>query len=273
MKYSKSIYQYKDYRKYLRDYYDGQKQCTSRFTYEYFSKQAKIKSPNFLKLVMNGKRNLTIEKMHQFAKALKLSQLERNYFEILVFYNQAESEQTQTYYYQKLKELSKLNPAKKVECYTSDIIAQWYYPALILYLHDKEATVDLAPLALMVGVGGSDIGAIIKELLSAKILIIENNKYYSSSAYFYIHRERTNIIQQSYLRSQLCQSLKAFDNQQSGKKQACANFFSHTFTLSKAEWEKYVELVKSFLETTTTLSNEDTPNAIAQLNIQLFTVE
>ena len=164
MNFSKSVYQYKDYRKFLTDYYESCKHQSGHFTYKYFSTQAKIKSPNFLKLIMNGKRNLTIETIHCFAKGLKLSQQETTYFETLVLYNQAGSEKTQKYYYRRLQGLKKQNPTKKIKHYSNDLIAQWYYPALILYLHEKNINLDLLPLSQLINVNIGQIKNIIDNL-------------------------------------------------------------------------------------------------------------
>ena len=68
----KSILSYNDFRQYLEDFYQQQKRETHGFSFETFSTEAGIKSPNYLKLVIQGKRNLTTEATFKFAKALQL---------------------------------------------------------------------------------------------------------------------------------------------------------------------------------------------------------
>ncbi len=48
------------------------------------SKRAGLSSPNYLKLVMDGERNLTHEMARRFATAMRLSDDEASYFCILV---------------------------------------------------------------------------------------------------------------------------------------------------------------------------------------------
>ena len=55
-----SLGDYSDYRKYLNDYYRFKKANDRNYTYSIFSARADIRSPNYLKLVVEGKRNLSL---------------------------------------------------------------------------------------------------------------------------------------------------------------------------------------------------------------------
>lgn len=83
------IYDYMDYREFLRDYYVEQKRVDPKFSFRYFAKQAKFKSPAFLKMVIDGKRNISTQMAHAFARAIKLDRKQTAFFETLVLYNQA----------------------------------------------------------------------------------------------------------------------------------------------------------------------------------------
>ncbi len=49
-----SIYEYDNYRAFLKDMYDYQKAKTTYFSFRYFARKAGYASPNFLKLVIDG---------------------------------------------------------------------------------------------------------------------------------------------------------------------------------------------------------------------------
>ena len=53
------VFGYVDYRRYLADYYAHAKKCHYGFSFRVFSKRAEISSSNYLRLVIDGKRNLT----------------------------------------------------------------------------------------------------------------------------------------------------------------------------------------------------------------------
>lgn len=84
---------YTDYRQYLKDFYIYKKQTQSSlvrsYSYATFSAAADIKSPNYLKLIIDGQRNLSSSMIRKFAKALQLSKSEIEEFEALVNYGQA----------------------------------------------------------------------------------------------------------------------------------------------------------------------------------------
>ena len=50
------IYTYTDYRKFVKDYYLSKKKSIRRFSYRSFSEKAGFSSPNFIKLVIDGKK-------------------------------------------------------------------------------------------------------------------------------------------------------------------------------------------------------------------------
>jgi uncharacterized protein (TIGR02147 family) len=83
------IFKYIDFRKYLLDYYNEKKSTTRFFSYRYFSNKAGIKSPVFLKQIIEGERNLTLQTIDKFIVALNLNKKEVMFFRHLVQFNQA----------------------------------------------------------------------------------------------------------------------------------------------------------------------------------------
>lgn len=103
----KNIYEYRDYRKALKDFYEYQKKMVRGYTYARFASVAELSSPNYLKLVIDGNRNLTTANIQAFAKALNIEAQELDYFEALVLENQAETPREKTFYARRLKLIKK----------------------------------------------------------------------------------------------------------------------------------------------------------------------
>jgi uncharacterized protein (TIGR02147 family) len=84
---------YTDFRVYLRDVYEFKVRTQSSpvrpYSYAHFSAAANIKSPNYLKLIIDGKRNLSPDMARKFARAMGLSKELTEEFEALVQYGQA----------------------------------------------------------------------------------------------------------------------------------------------------------------------------------------
>jgi len=93
------VLQYSNYRTYLADYYEFKKAHSPIFSHRYFAQKAGVSSPNYLKLVMDGKRNLTKKSLMKFVTALGLKGLRAEFFENLVFFNQAEALAERNTYY------------------------------------------------------------------------------------------------------------------------------------------------------------------------------
>jgi uncharacterized protein (TIGR02147 family) len=82
-----------DFRQYLKEFYDFRRMLTRKdlrpYSYAMFAASADIKSPNYLKLIIDGQRNLSGEMTKKFAKALGLTKEEADEFHALVDYGQA----------------------------------------------------------------------------------------------------------------------------------------------------------------------------------------
>jgi uncharacterized protein (TIGR02147 family) len=122
------VFAFLDYRAFLRAFYQrGQRQ---RLSYRAFSRRAKLRSPNYLKLVIEGQRNLSLQMAERFASACSLSGEAARYFRELVAFNQAtEPEQRDTCYrrllgFRRYREIQRLDVAQ--DAYHS----RWYLPAI-----------------------------------------------------------------------------------------------------------------------------------------------
>ncbi|HEX5035669.1 MAG TPA: TIGR02147 family protein [bacterium] len=85
------LFDYTDYRLYLRDWLEDSK-GRKGFSQRRFSLRAGLGSPSYLKMVIEGERNLGVAALKGFIFALKLTGEERLYFRSLVLWNQAEDD-------------------------------------------------------------------------------------------------------------------------------------------------------------------------------------
>ncbi len=107
---------YMDYRVYLAEFYHFKKQQTRLsirpYSYAIFSAAADIKSPNYLKMIIEGKRNLSPDMVGKFAKACSLNKSQTEEFRLLVFFNQSEDPADRNY---ALKLLSEYRMEQKIK--------------------------------------------------------------------------------------------------------------------------------------------------------------
>jgi uncharacterized protein (TIGR02147 family) len=84
-----AIYLYSDFRQFLRDHYVYHKEHTRRYSFRAFSKAAGFSSPNFIKQVMDGEKNLAGDSAARLAGAMGLDEAAAAYFLDLVQFAQA----------------------------------------------------------------------------------------------------------------------------------------------------------------------------------------
>jgi uncharacterized protein (TIGR02147 family) len=84
---------YTDYRQFLRDFYEYRRAQTRAslrpYSYATFAAAADIRSPNYLKLIIDGQRNLSPEMAKKFARAIGLGKEDTEEFVALVDFTQA----------------------------------------------------------------------------------------------------------------------------------------------------------------------------------------
>lgn len=125
-----SIFEYRDYRLFLRDWYRAAKEARGSFSFRAFAKKADFHTSNFMMLVMQGKRNLTEESLKKFVVGLGLNKQEQEFFRNLVFFNQAQRHHDKNFYYQKLLQSKKLSQLKPIEKEEYEYYSTWYHPVI-----------------------------------------------------------------------------------------------------------------------------------------------
>jgi uncharacterized protein (TIGR02147 family) len=122
------VFRYLDYRRFLADVYAAQK--ARGLSYRAFSKRAALGAPNYLKLVIEGQRNLTPAMALRFAQAAGLAGESADYFVELVAFCQARKSNVKQAHHQRLLAFRRYREAHKLENAHAAYHAAWYLPAI-----------------------------------------------------------------------------------------------------------------------------------------------
>ena len=125
-----NVYDYLDYRQYLRDYYAEQKAKNPRFSYELFTRLTGFKAKSLLHNILSGKRNISKDGVYRIGSAIKLGRKELAFFQVLVDFGQATDPNARSLYFDKLCEASPHSPARKLQQNSYEYYSQWYFPAI-----------------------------------------------------------------------------------------------------------------------------------------------
>ncbi len=124
----KPVMQYTDFREFLKDFYQERKPYG--FTFREFSKLAGYSSPVFLKLVIEGKANLSEVGTERVANATGLASADAEYFRILVAMNQSKDAEQKKRLFKELRSIAKANKVKIVGEDQYDYYESWISPVL-----------------------------------------------------------------------------------------------------------------------------------------------
>jgi uncharacterized protein (TIGR02147 family) len=124
------VYAFADYRRYLAAYYDYAKAEQYGFSFRVFSRRAKIRSSNYLRLVIDGERNLTRDMAGRFAEACELLGPAREFFCELVEYCQGKTALERSRIYERLSRYRPFREARRLESAQAEYHSHWYLPAI-----------------------------------------------------------------------------------------------------------------------------------------------
>jgi uncharacterized protein (TIGR02147 family) len=124
------VFTFVDFRAFLREFYAQNKAGEYGFSLRAFSKRAQLRSSNYLKLVMDGERNLTQDMAARFAEACSLQGQAAEFFCALVAVNQAKSAKDYDRAYARLSRSSRYRSVHRLNRAQDAYHEHWYIPAI-----------------------------------------------------------------------------------------------------------------------------------------------
>ena len=128
------VFDYLDYRTFLRDLYQSRKAIDKRFSCRFIAQKVGFRSASYFTQVLNGRSAMTPEMAVRFAAFLRLEVREAEYLELLVLHDRARAAGERRGYLEKLasfREGSKrLVPSEHFEYFE-----KWHHTAIREFLH------------------------------------------------------------------------------------------------------------------------------------------
>ena len=128
------VFDYLDYRVFLRDLYQSRKAADARFSCRFIAQRVGFRSASYFTQVLNGRVGMTTEMALRFAAFLKLEPKEADYLELLVLHQRAKTVKERRRYLEKLgafrESRADLVPPEHYEYF-----AKWYHTAVRELLH------------------------------------------------------------------------------------------------------------------------------------------
>jgi uncharacterized protein (TIGR02147 family) len=131
---SDKLFDYLDYRVFLKEHYEKSKAANPHFSFRTFSNKAGFKTKDFLYRVIQGEKNLSQASIFKLVGALGLKREEIEYFENLVKFNQSRNLKEKDFFFQKLTalrgEYRESGPGHRLEEQQYEYYAKWWHTAV-----------------------------------------------------------------------------------------------------------------------------------------------
>jgi len=101
------LFEYSDFRTYLRDAYAARKAENPAFSHRYIAQKAGFGSSGAFARILDGSRRLTMDAAVGIARIFRFNRAEKAYFEHLVLHNQSDGEAERRFFLEKLAEVRK----------------------------------------------------------------------------------------------------------------------------------------------------------------------
>jgi uncharacterized protein (TIGR02147 family) len=271
MKLTKRIFEFDNYRKYLKYFYECSKEENGKFSLRYFSRIAGFKSHSVLRQVMEGQRNLAAPSIAKFTMALKLNREEAEYFRNLVLFNQATSTEEKQIYAEEILR------SKGYKRYHSPLLASqynyfshWYFVVVreLVGLPGFKEDMEWISKEINPAISTSEAKTALEELEKLGLIVRDKSgKLTQADAHLETPDE---VVSSSFAKCHkdfIKRAGESIDTVSREKR----DISGVTFGMSVEAMEKIKERIHAFRkEIVDIASQHPDPNSVYQLNLQIF---
>jgi uncharacterized protein (TIGR02147 family) len=255
----------------LKDFFNAKKQEKPSFSQRYFAKKVGFNAHNFCTLVIEGKRNLSIDSIQKIISGLGLKGKAGTYFENLVYLNQAKTLDEKEHFFQRAKKIG--NKTKFYQLHKDQFFfyEKWYYPVIRELVTLAEWKEDYSLLAKLVlpPIVPSEAKEAVELLLNTGMVKKDENSVYTLSNEFVTSEQVPEFIKKKARRDVLLKGIETIDTIMPSEKYAAYS----TITMSKGLYQEVRELLDDTREKILSLVAEDkTPDEVYEVVLQVFPV-
>jgi len=265
------IYEYDDYRMFLRDFFEAKKIESPTFSQRNFTKKAGFKAHNFCTLVINGTRNISADSIQKLIKGIGLTGKTATFFENLVCLNQSSTIQDKEYFFQKIKKSGKTAEFYQVNKDQYFFYEKWYYPVVreLMVLSDWNGDISKLSQLVRPPIHVSEAKEAVRLLLETKMVVQGSNGAYSLNREFVTSQNVPVLIKAKARRDVLLKGIETIDTIRPSEKYAAYS----TVTMSKKLYNEVRTLLNETRGKIVSMVSEDVnPAEVYEVVFQVFPV-
>jgi uncharacterized protein (TIGR02147 family) len=265
-----SVFAYREYREFLRDSFDELKRERRGFSHRAFARMAGFASSNFVHLVMQGKRNLSVSGIQKVARALKLKKSEAIFFENLVLFDQARTDAERNIYYERIAADHRYAKVHHLEKSQFEYYSRWYVPVIreMVLLNNFSEDPEWIARNIVPNITSREAGEAISLLLDLGLIerdgagrLVQRTRHISSGDAV------ASLALSNYQCEMIERAAKSIDSSPADVREVG----SVTFAVSKKRLVEAKRMIREFRSRLSSfLSEEEAAEAVYQFNVQLF---
>ena len=263
----KPIIEYHDYRLYMQDFCN-ERIRVSVFSWREFSRISGFSSPNYLKLVCDGKTRLSPHGAEKVGTAMGLVGFELEYFEKMVTYCDAKNDQLRKLAFDAMLELAASQKVKIVDGEAFRYFESWVHPVVRELAPVMEgATPGEIAKRCCKEVTANDVRESLDFMVKVGLLKRNGHAYEQTDKYLKGTTGVVSVALRSMHREMAAFAEKAIDEFDVSER----NFSGLIMGLSAEDYEKIVQKIKAFRKEIAEIALKSrATERVYRLNLQLF---
>jgi uncharacterized protein (TIGR02147 family) len=263
-----SIFDYLDYREFLKDHYEANKARNPFHSFRFISSKTGLDSSFYVK-VLQKQMHLSLKSLPCLINFLNLNKKESEYFTLLVRFNRADKKEEMKRCFENIIEFRNLRTntldAKKYEYFS-----KWYYVVIRELLNFTEFDGNYKALAMKLNppISESEAKKAIDLLCKLGLIRKNNEGFHELTEQFVTTGESWNSIAvENFQREMLHLAEDSINNIQKNNRETSTITVSISWECFKAMKERLREVRKELLEMA---KIEREPDGVFQINFQIF---
>jgi uncharacterized protein (TIGR02147 family) len=264
----KSVFEYLDYRAYLKDFYEKRKQQQGFFSYRYFGDKVGI-DPSYLLKIMLKSRHLSEKSISRVSSFCGHSESETEYFHTLVHFSKAKTNQESKLHFEKLLSIRYVKSRCLLE-QQYEYFHTWYHPVIrsVIEYFDFKNDYTLLGRQLSPSISAKEARASVRLLEQLGLIQKDGNGRYRLTETAVTTGEEWHSAAIAAFQEQTIRlSLEALNRHH----RSLRDVSTITMNIDAADFEELRDRITDFRRSIISFVNDsNNPDRTYQLNIQLF---
>jgi uncharacterized protein (TIGR02147 family) len=263
-----SVYEYGNYRSFLQDSVEYLKSI-GKYTTRSFANKCGFKAQGYLSLLIKSDRNLSKQGANKLAKGLELSKKETEFFILLVMFNQCSELEEKNALYEKLRLFRRADLVRDEKLDQYELLTDWYNVPILETLSTSWVEPSYRKIASGLRIRLYQVERSFKLMERLGLIEKQGKKWRRLDVSIETSEGLSNLFIRNYHSEMSKMATEKIAQLEAEERELGAI----TLPLSKKNFEKLRETLREIRsDLNKSFTNDQEPDSVYQLNIQLFPI-